>query len=105
MSEPALPCIVCGRELRNVFDEADNQPNDGVVFTSHGNYGSTVFDDFIGQHLEVNLCDPCLVRAGEQGRVLLGQSRSPVKIDGTVVGWESVNKPLAPWRRGSDLTD
>ena len=30
MSEYGLPCVVCGKQLRNVMPEADNQPNDGV---------------------------------------------------------------------------
>jgi hypothetical protein len=44
MSIDALPCIVCGKHLVNVFEDAENQPADGLVITTHGNYGSTVFD-------------------------------------------------------------
>lgn len=69
MAKNALPCVVCGRTLRNVMDETDNQPSDGVVCQTRGNYGSTVFDSFNGEKLEFNLCDPCLVKADEQGRI------------------------------------
>lgn len=62
-----LPCIICGKTLepalRNVRDRIDaNQPKDGTVFSSHGNYGSTVWDPMTGVDLlEINICDPCLL--------------------------------------------
>ena len=100
MPDMALPCIVCGKALRNVFDDAGNQPNDGVVLTTHGNYGSTVYDSFTGEFLEVNLCDPCLVRAGEQGRVLEARTRRPAALNGTLVGYEELPYRPVPWTAG-----
>jgi hypothetical protein len=81
MSEYALPCIVCGRELRNVFPggPADNQPADGIVVRTSGNYGSTVWDSFDGQVLEFDICDPCMVAAGRRGHVLIGRDRRRVR--------------------------
>lgn len=84
----ALPCIVCHKELNNVIEGADNQPNDGVACYTHGNYGSRVFDDLGGHHLDFNICDECLIKASEQGRVALG-------FLGSVVG-----VPLKLWTPG-----
>jgi hypothetical protein len=101
MPRQALPCIVCGRELLNVFaDMVENQPDSGIACTSGGNYGSTVFDPMNGEYLELNICDPCLTRAGEQGRVLTGRSRRPVAVEGLLVGWERIERPLVPWTAG-----
>ena len=69
-----LPCIICGKVLDPaVPDDIEvNQPYRGTVFTSHGHYGSTLFDDFHGrEYLEITLCDPCLAAKAEHGRVLL----------------------------------
>lgn len=70
MSKHALPCIVCAKPLVNVSEDADNQPYVGTSFSSHGHYGSTVWDPMDGELLEINVCDTCLLRAGEAGRVL-----------------------------------
>lgn len=101
MGEYAPPCLVCGKELHNSWVEAENQPNDGVYLETHGNYGSTVFDgSFDGERLDMALCDPCLVEAGEQGRVWTRKWRKPVSVPGVgVVGWERVNRPYLEWRR------
>lgn len=72
------PCIVCGKELDECFNQAGmtgtvNQPSDGTAFNTWGHYGSTVYDPCIPNqpdHIEVNVCDRCLVRAASQGRVL-----------------------------------
>lgn len=72
MAKDALPCIVCGKPLRNVMDDCDNQPYVGTAFTTGGHYGSTVWDEgFTSQEqLEINVCDTCLLRAGDSNRVL-----------------------------------
>jgi len=101
MSIEALPCIVCGNTLRNVFpDEVQNQPSDGVAFTSSGNYGSTVWDQFDGSFIEINVCDSCLVEAGQRGRVMAGRDKRPVAVEGMLVGWERIERPLVPWTQG-----
>lgn len=61
---PPVPCFKCGKELASVFrdiGDASTMPNDAVIFTAQGNYGSTVFDPFDGSFLEINICDSCLV--------------------------------------------
>jgi hypothetical protein len=61
---PALPCFCCGTELLNVFPHSphtiENQPDEGTEFRTRGHYGSTFWDDFDGQELILNVCDPCL---------------------------------------------
>lgn len=59
-----LPCFACGKDLTSVFPFEDgyrSQPNDGVTFSTYGNYGSGVFDEVNGTLLEINICDTCLV--------------------------------------------
>lgn len=100
MSQSALPCIVCGTSLRNVHDDAENQPDEGVYAIVPGNYGSRVFDPFDGTHLEINVCDPCLVEAGEKGRVLSGRKSRSVVLEDLVIGHEELDTPLVEWHRG-----
>jgi hypothetical protein len=104
MTKLALPCIVCGAQLRNVVDDVENQPDGGTAFITHGHYGSTVFDPMNGEYLEINVCDQCLVAAGAKERVLSGRDRRPVVstiLDDSParvqVGWERVDRPLVPW--------
>jgi hypothetical protein len=60
-TDAVLPCLACGARLLNVdCTECDNQPLDGVEFTSLGHYGSTVFDPMDGSRLVINVCDACL---------------------------------------------
>lgn len=66
-----LSCLSCGKPLFNVTDNVPNQPNNGVVCHTSGNYGSTQYDA-LGDHsfLEFNVCDDCLGDAGLTGRVV-----------------------------------
>ena len=70
MSKNALSCIVCDKPLRNVTEDSDNQPYVGTSFSSSGHYGSTAWDSVDGELLEINVCDTCLLRAGQAGQVL-----------------------------------
>jgi hypothetical protein len=90
-----VPCIVCDKQLCNVFEDAENQPYGGTAFQSHGHYGSTAFDPMDGQYLEVTICDECL--AAKVGSVLMGRDRRLVVSEGSVVGFEYVSRPLLPW--------
>ena len=88
MSTEALPCIACGKQLHNVFDDCENQASDGLAFRSYGQYGSRVFDPMDGQFLEVNICDSCLQAYGTN-RVLLGRETKPI-----------ASVKLVPWYPG-----
>jgi hypothetical protein len=75
-----LPCLVCGTELEPVFPETardgaaanphppHGQPLAAVTFQGEPGYGSS-FDTTVPGPLEINICDGCLARGGQQGRV------------------------------------
>lgn len=107
MSQSTVPCIVCGKALENVFEDSENQPSEGCVFSSHGQFGSRVWDPMDGQYLEVNICDECLVKKANEGCVLQGRDRRPVIASKTLVGWEHVQRAFVPWdgKRGTDTDD
>lgn len=90
-----VPCIVCGRRLDPVMGSilpTKNQPYAGTVFDSHGHYGSTAWDPMgidSTPRLEINVCDPCLVK--NQSRVLVVTSR-PAPTEETYMPW-----PEAPY--------
>lgn len=79
-----LPCIVCGKELESVGSGSPNHANNANEFHTRGQYGSTVFDPLDGSYLAVNICDACIVKAGDMGRVLTGA--------------ELKTRSLTPWR-------
>lgn len=68
-----LNCIVCGEHVENEGDEGQNHPHAATAFMTHGHYGSTAFDPMDGTFLEINVCDPCLVRRAGEGFVVKGQ--------------------------------
>lgn len=41
-------------------DQVHYPPMDATVWTSQGNYGSTLFDPMDGTYLDLFVCDPCL---------------------------------------------
>lgn len=67
-----LPCLCCGKELEAAVpkDVCDNQPCDANVFTSHGAYGSTMFDPMNDSFLEINVCSDCLRAAVKNNRIV-----------------------------------
>lgn len=99
MSIHALPCIKCGKPLKNVEEGSDNQPYGGTEFQTMGHYGSTIWDTRMyggeadtpeGQasHLVVNICDTCILRAIDAGVI---QSRGN--------GIELSREPITPESR------
>ena len=97
MSVEALPCVRCDSPLENVFDDAENQPHAGLAFTSAGHYGGTLFDPMDGSYIEISLCDKCLAKMRDAGRVLYGRKSKPVIYQGDVVGWTPVHRELVTW--------
>lgn len=58
-------CISCDKELKRDWDgtDIDSPTSGGIYLTSHGNYGSVVFDPvFESDYLEMYICDECLVK-------------------------------------------
>jgi len=63
----SLNCFRCNCPLqfagspRSAAKAVRNQPNDGLVFRSYGNYGSTFFDPMReSAYLEIAICDGCM---------------------------------------------
>ena len=101
------PCIICGTELQRAWED-EGQPSDGVVCTTRGNYGSQVYDSLNGEYLAFNICDGCLTRAGEQGRVQTTRASIPVKEGwgwGGQCGAYPVDRPYVPWHAGMEPWD
>jgi len=77
MSEFALPCMKCGKPLKNIDkDGDDNQPAGGTEFVAYGHYGSTIHDPMDEDDplvLVASICDTCILRAIDAGVI---QSRS-----------------------------
>jgi hypothetical protein len=70
-----LPCIACGVVLESAIpgtptERPINQPDKGTVFTTHGQYGSTFFDEMTGWFVEITVCDDCLRKNTD--RILVG---------------------------------
>jgi hypothetical protein len=106
----SFPCLVCGRELLRTAEQMEEEPDAGVMCYTHGNYGSTVYDPFDGEYLAFNICDPCLVAAGEAGRLMATRASRPIKAyipleSGrrllSIVGSERVDgRPYVRWHQG-----
>jgi hypothetical protein len=100
-----FPCIICGAALERVVEHAEGQPSDGIMCETAGNYGSTVWDSMGGEVLAFNICDPCMVRAGEQGRVMTCRRYRLILADEAtvgpvVVGREHLDRAYVPWHQG-----
>ena len=54
-----MKCIVCDKELEQIFDDAPLQPNGGIMCIAEGNYGSTELDDIIDRPMLFHMCDEC----------------------------------------------
>lgn len=87
--ETLIPCVVCGTELTNFGPLDSNQPDDGTAFSTTGHYGS-IFDpmdgyDYISSRdsvtLDINICNPCLIIAKEQNRVLKRQIKKTLTTE------------------------
>jgi hypothetical protein len=79
-----LPCFVCNKKLESSwgepFNDYTNTPHAGTIFTSHGNYGSTVFDPMDApEDLEITICDTCLVSLRERVYLRIDY-REPPKV-------------------------
>ena len=101
-------CLACGCEMGAVSPISDIQPDGGVLCSTRGNYGSAAFDrGEHGERLLFTVCDPCLVKAGHEGRVLVTRDfrvlLAPVGPKGLplVVGRENLrDEPLRTWKPG-----
>lgn len=77
IAEDCTPCIVCGNVLpKAIPGESVNQPYQGLMCSTRGNYGSTIFDPMDNTSLAFIVCDNCMIESATKGRVLLDTSYS-----------------------------
>lgn len=117
MTDMAMPCIICDKQLQNVDRDEINQPHEGTTFDTNGHYGSTHFDPMDGSHLELNICDECLGRLTKQQKILFGRYQRPVvaylpdfpmapdDLVPSLVGWQKVKRELTIWNGVPDAPD
>jgi len=83
-----LRCIICGDRLPRAFPDKADLPYGGTVFTTHGHYGSTVFDPAAGSEtLEITICDHHMRAKAREGLIL----------HNTVVRYEEPVYETRPW--------
>lgn len=98
-----LPCLVCGKTLKNVTHTSENQPSEGTEFRTYGHYGSTFWDSFDGEELVLNVCDACLNERKDR----LGQHKRylPITCDGMHgFGRQWVDRPIVAYSGHADQT-
>lgn len=69
-----MNCIVCEGPLKN-FSDTENHPLGGTEFWTRGHYGSAITDCMDSTKHIINVCDPCLRVALENGRCQVIRSR------------------------------
>lgn len=103
-----FPCIICGAALERAAPEAEGQPSAGLMCTTYGQYGSTVFDPDDYSFLAFNICDPCMIERAALDRVMVTRSKVMISVDRFgPVGYQWSDRPYVPWRwdlPGDDAT-
>lgn len=73
-------CIRCDKTMEDALDISDKDgetyPNtsEGIVFRSSGQFGSTVWDEFINpRYMQIILCDECAVKLAERIDIIDGK--------------------------------
>jgi hypothetical protein len=84
MAIPVPNCLVCDKELKQVFEELDDyvQPIAAVSFDGSGAYGSRY--DMLPMNESRNrvtdflicICDDCLEKAVKEGKVLIKETQT-----------------------------
>lgn len=62
-----MHCFKCDKKLEPAFAADDpGPPNNGLSFSSHGNYGSRVYDPVMSAPaLVIFICDDCILEHAE----------------------------------------
>lgn len=82
-----MHCIACRKKLKPVFDSLPDQPNDALIFSSAGTFGSKIFDPMDSSCLVVYLCDACVEAASHDDAVQFRPRSRPAEP-----------RPLEIWR-------
>lgn len=84
MRKHPVECFSCGTEI----EWSNECPHGAVVFTTHGNYGSKVFDS-MHEFLYGVICDDCITGAGDRLRVQDAVRKRPTYDDlGSYTEWD-----------------
>ena len=75
-----IACIACGTVLQQACGDDSHyvQPSEGTAFQTYGHYGSTFWDSFDGEQIEVVVCDECL--EGNKDRIMRVKRWIPVIV-------------------------
>lgn len=86
-----IHCICCDKELSPVDKEAaPHQPRGGIMCSSFGNFGSTVFDSIDhSEELLFLLCDDCLKKQAHRTFVYVNGQSDPIRGEEYFNGLES----------------
>ena len=71
-------CFICGKKIK-IYEDL---PMDATIFTSRGNYGSTVYDPmhfFTDIYLRVLICDECVRNSKGKAYEIMPKHASPIK--------------------------
>lgn len=115
----SFPCLICGRILLREMDDYEAQPDSGVMCSTSGNYGSTVFDPMNGERIYFNICDECFKKAGSTGAlqitieavpittstIYMGANHEPKLGRPSIVGYRRTDRPFVPWHPGMARDD
>jgi len=73
-------CIICEEPMKPVWEDMETpQPNDGIMCSSSGNYGSAVLDAVFGEpEIVFIICDLCLISKAERGFILTAKKNTRV---------------------------
>lgn len=100
-ADAIVPCFACGRMLKNVCTDEDNQPSEGTEFRTYGHYGSTFWDSFDGEELVLNVCDECL--RAHTDRLAQHKRFLPVHVRGAgTIGRQWVERPMVVYTGNRD---
>lgn len=84
-------CFRCDRRIEWELNAAHHGlPHGAVIFTSHGNYGSRVFDQIHGEQALLLICDECIEDAGNYIQIRK-KKRQPTEYHdlGTYREWDA----------------
>lgn len=83
-----MKCILCKTQIEPALSNDDEliPPLRAVVFSSSGNFGSTVFDPMTSSlQIEIFMCDSCLEKEVAAGNVQQVVTREKVEYERTVI--------------------
>lgn len=104
-------CVVCEKQLMSAGTnhgeaemELHDPPDNGVHFTTSGNWGSTVFDTWGSSYLEGNICDECLKDKADKGLLVEVVPDRSAKPPHSVSTWDRNRHAIEHAQDARELT-